>query len=234
MAQPPQLTDVQMQLGQVNWLGIGTAIQDFFVTGVFPVLIAILNFFLGLGPEALKRMFLVFIVTIFIYKAVRNFIGSKFLAVVLSIVIAVLGIRIIPLNVIELIFTPWILTFFVLIAWFFVLFIKIHWRLRRFVLIASIILFFVLAFFTKLMNYVVIGIIFIVLLVLDSPLNKAFFKAEQRTKKVAELKAKIQQRSDQIESLKKAKAEGAEINESDIKSLEEEKKKLVAELAKYF
>jgi len=207
----------------------GNAIGSFFSQKVMPVIISIIKFFLGLGPEALKRMFLAFVVGFFIYKAVKAWLGSKFISIALSVIVAILGIRIIPLNIVELIFTPWILVFFGVIFWVIMLFFKISWRLRKFIIAASALLFFALwFFFGKERIYLIMGILFIVFLILDGPINKSIFKSEKQTKKVAELKARIKQLSEEMDSL-------AEVKDSakSVAALKDERKKLEGELSKY-
>jgi hypothetical protein len=213
----------------VDVVGMGSAVSNFFSQKVMPVLISIINFFVGLGPEALKRMFLALVMGFFIYKAVKAWLGSKFISIALSIVIAILGIRILPLNIINLVFTPWILAFFVGFFWIIMLVFKTSWRIRTFILFASMILFFALFFFFgRERIYLIMGIIFIVFLIIDGPINKSLFKSEKHAERLAELEARIKQLSEEIDSLA-----GVENSAQSVVTLKNERKKLERELSKY-
>jgi len=202
-----------------------TDIIQLILSALSAVIIPVISFLFGLGEVMLAKLLLVSIMTFFLYKASIKFLSSPTIAFIASFIVSLLGIRILPEEILPSIMTQWYAFAIIGVFLAFTMLFKTVWWQRRIVMFALIAIFASFwYFYGRDEKYIILAIILIIFLIFDSPIHKALAPLRKAKEKSDELSLKIKVKQKEI-----ADAVAARATEEEIKPLRKELDELIEE-----
>jgi len=192
------------------------------------VILPVIQFLFGLGEVMFAKIFIVCILTIFLYKAAVKLVKSPNFAFIIAFIVSLLGIRIIPNSVFVSLMAGWYA--FALLGVFiaFTIFFRTVWWQRRTIMFVLIVLFTAFWYFYQRNSaYIILASILLLFLLLDSPIHKILAPLREIGEKTKKLDLEIKLKQKKIND---ALAAGA--TEDELKILQKELDELASEKSK--
>jgi len=191
------------------------------------IIIPVIQTLFGLGEVVLARLFIVCILTIIFYKIMIKLTKSAFMAFIGGFAIAILGVRIIPKEVLPMLMTGYYAIALVGIFILFTIFFRTVWWLRKGLLFALMAIFAWLYYSGRNSTYLIAAAILFVFLLLDTYIHQMLEPLRKKFEKSSKLKARIKIKQKEITD---AMVAGA--TKSGISVLQKELDELIKEKSK--